>query len=59
MWLEWSPRTPLTVLARLRLRRGESAMDPAVLERVWEGIRQVRPAGVRALLAVEETIVRG
>jgi hypothetical protein len=59
VWLEWSPRTPLTVLARLRLRRGESAMDPAVLERVWEGIRQVRPAGVRALLAVEETIVRG
>jgi hypothetical protein len=59
VWLEWSARTPLTVLARLRLRRGESAIDPAVLARVWEGIRQVRPAGVRALLAVEETIVRG
>jgi hypothetical protein len=26
---------------------------------VWQGIQQVRPAGVRAVLAVEEEIVRG
>jgi hypothetical protein len=34
-------------------------MDPAVLDRVWQGIQQVRPAGVQAVLAVEEEIVRG
>lgn len=59
VWLEWSPRRTLTVLARLQRRRAGETIDPIVLERAWQGMRQVKPAGVRALLAVEETIVRG
>lgn len=56
---EWQPRRPLTVLARLaRLQPGE-ALDPAVLDRVWQAMEQVRPAGVRAVLAVDEEVVRG
>lgn len=59
VWMEWAPRRPLTVLARLKRRRAGETIDPVVLERAWQGMRQVKPAGVRALLAVDETIVRG
>jgi hypothetical protein len=56
---EFEPRMPCTVLVRLYRRAGDSPFDPAVLDRVWEGLQLVRPAGVRALLAVDESIVRG
>lgn len=59
VWLTWKARRPLTVLARLRRRREGEVIDPAIVERVWQGIQQVRPAGVRVALAVEEAIVRG
>jgi hypothetical protein len=57
--LEWRPSRRLTVLARLRRRVPGETIDPSVLDRVWQGIEQARPAGVRAVLAVDETIVRG
>jgi hypothetical protein len=57
--MAWRPREPLRVIARLRTRTPSEQLDPVVLDRVWEGILQVRPAGVRAALAVDETIVRG
>ena len=56
---EFEPRMPCPVLVRLYRRTGDPPFDPAVLDRVWEGIQLVRPAGVRALLAVDESIVRG
>jgi len=58
VWMEWQPRRPLSVLVRLlRLTPGE-VVDPAVTDRVWQGIQLVRPAGVRAALALEEEVVR-
>ncbi len=57
--VRWGGRMPLTVLVRLRTRTAGEAIEPVVLDRVWLGIEQVRPAGVRALLAVNDTIVRG
>jgi hypothetical protein len=57
--MEWQPTQRLSVAARLRPRSAEEAIEPAVLDRVFDGISQVRPAGVRAVLAVDETIVRG
>ncbi|HEX7243033.1 MAG TPA: hypothetical protein VF263_22280, partial [Longimicrobiaceae bacterium] len=59
VWVSWETRRPLTVLARLRERSPGESLDPVVLDRVWQGIQQVRPAGVRVLLALGETIVRG
>ncbi len=59
VWFEWNARRPLTVAARLQRRSTGENIDPAILERAWQGIQQVRPAGVRAVLAVEEEIVRG
>ena len=56
--LEWAGRRRLCVLVRLRRRSAVEAVDPEVLDRVWDGLRQVRPAAVRVALAVEETIVR-
>ena len=59
VWFEWKARRPLTVAARLQRKSLGENIDPAILDRVWQGIQQVRPAGVRAVLAVEEEIVRG
>lgn len=55
----FAPTQPCSVLVRLRRRPGEPNFDPAILDRVWEGIQLVRPAGIRARLAADETIVRG
>jgi len=59
VWFEWRARRPLTVAARLQRRSTGENIDPAILDRVWQGVQQVRPAGVRTVLAVEEEIVRG
>jgi hypothetical protein len=59
VWFEWKARRPLTVAARLQKKFIGENMDPAILDRVWQGIQQARPAGVQAVLAVEEEIVRG
>lgn len=57
VWFAWDGRRSLTVLARLKLRTPDEAIDPAILDRVRQGIAQVRPAGVRVLLAVEEEVI--
>jgi hypothetical protein len=40
-------------------RTAGEIIDPSLLDRVWEGIQRVRPAGVKALLAVDQSIIRG
>jgi hypothetical protein len=59
VWFSWESRKPVSVLVRLKKRSPAERIDPAVIDRVWQGLQQVRPAGVRTLLAVEEDIVRG
>jgi hypothetical protein len=59
VWLEWEARRPATVLVRLKKRSADEHLDPAIVDRVWKGIEQVRPAGVRAMLAFEEDMVGG
>jgi len=49
---------PLSVLVRLQKRTDGEQFDPVILDRVWQGIQQVRPAGVFVQLAVAEEIVR-
>ena len=56
--LEWQPRRPLAMLARLARSSPQDQVDPAVLDRVFQGLQQVRPAGARAALAVDRAIVR-
>jgi hypothetical protein len=58
VWFEWEPKRPLAVLVRLKKAAPDENLDPAIIDRVWQGIQQVRPAGVRVRLAVEEEIVR-
>ncbi len=59
VWFEWRPRRLCAVLIRLKNRTPGEQIDPVVLDRVYQACEQVRPAGVRALLAVEENTVRG
>jgi hypothetical protein len=54
----WDPKHPLSVEVRLGSRGPNDSIDPAALDRVFDGMRQVRPAGVRAVLAVGEKPVR-
>jgi hypothetical protein len=58
VWLGWEPRGSLAATVRLGRRAPEETVDAAVLDRVWQGLQQVRPAGVRICLAVGEEIVR-
>jgi hypothetical protein len=58
VWFEWSPAPALSVLVRLKKVGASETLDPSVVDRVWQGIQQVRPAGVRVRLAVEEDIVK-
>jgi hypothetical protein len=46
-------------MVRLQKRMPDEAIHPAIVDRVWQGIQLVRPAGVRVLLAIEDDIVRG
>ena len=56
--LAWDPRHPLSVEVRLGSRGPNDSIDPAALDRVFDGMKLVRPAGVRAVLAVGEKPVR-
>jgi hypothetical protein len=56
--LEWQPRRALAMLARLARPSPQDQVDPAVLDRVFQGLQQVRPAGARAAVAFDGAIVR-
>ncbi len=58
VWFEWPGKMPLSVLVRLKKIAPNESVDPSIVDRVWQGIQQVRPAGVRVRLAVEEDIVK-
>jgi hypothetical protein len=59
VWFEWAEWQPFTALVRLHKRSPDESIHPAIIDRVWQGIQRVRPAGVRVMLAVESEIVRG
>lgn len=56
VWFGWESMLPLSLLVRLKKIKPDESLDPSVLDRVWQGIEQVRPAGVRVHLALEEEI---
>jgi hypothetical protein len=55
----WRPRRPHAAVVRLARRTPGEPLDPAVLDRVWQGMQQVRPAGARLRLAVDQEVLRG
>ncbi|MDX2504023.1 MAG: hypothetical protein QNL62_06050, partial [Gammaproteobacteria bacterium] len=59
VWFEWQPVQLFTAVVRLLKRSQEDDIDPAIIDRVWQGIQRVRPAGLKVMLAVEQSIVRG
>jgi len=59
VWLQWRPRAPLAVTVRLARAAPGEQIDPLILDRVYNELQRVRPAGVRVYLAVDEMIERG
>lgn len=55
----WRPRAPLSVIVRLERKSVDESIAPAIIDRLWEGLNRVRPAGARVAVAVGEDIVRG
>ena len=55
VWFQWQARDPLTMQVRIKADNKE----PSVLDRVWQGIRQVRPAGSKVELVLNSSIARG
>lgn len=58
VWLSWQPYQPASVLVRLQRRQPGEAIDPIILDRVWAGLQQVRPAGVQVQLALGDDLLR-
>lgn len=58
VWMSWASAPAFSVLVRLQKISTSETLDPAILDRVWQGMNQVRPAGVRLALAVGEAVVR-
>lgn len=59
VWMSWSAKRPLGVLVRLERNFSDEVLTDPLLDRVWQGVNRVRPAGIRASVAVENVIVRG
>jgi hypothetical protein len=57
VWFEFQPEGAPGVRVRLKRRAPGETLDPAIIERVRQGVQQVRPAGVRVVLAVDEEVV--
>jgi hypothetical protein len=57
--LQWSPRRLLSVKVNLQRRQPDEQLDPIITDRVWQGLQQVRAAGVRMVLALDDDIVKG
>jgi hypothetical protein len=59
LWMTWPGRSRLCVLVRLLRREPGEILDSAVIDRVWDGLQQFRPAGVSVILALDEERLRG
>jgi hypothetical protein len=55
VWFQRGERQLLSAVVRLDKRSDDETIDPAILDRVRQGIEQVRPAGVKVRLAVGAT----
>ena len=55
----WPEKNVFSLIVRLSKRSNDEAIHPAILDRVWQGMQKVKPAGARLMLAVENEIVRG
>lgn len=55
----WQPRAALSITVRLARETSEEVLPAPVLDRVFDAVQRVRPAGARVVLAHGETVVRG
>lgn len=57
VWFRWQGTHAFNIV--VNINAGADWVDPSIVDRVWRGIQQVRPAGVRVQLTVNNEIQRG
>lgn len=55
----WQEKKTFSLMVRLSKRSTDEVIHPAILDRVWQGMNNVKPAGAKLMLAVENETVRG
>ncbi|MCD6224413.1 MAG: hypothetical protein J7K32_02630, partial [Deltaproteobacteria bacterium] len=59
IWFTWQLQEYNTAIIRLQKRSEDETIDPAIIDRVRQGVQRVRPAGLKVAIAVEQCILRG
>ena len=59
IWFTWQLQEYNTAIIRLQKRSKDETIDPAIIDRVQQGVQRVRPAGLKVAIAVEQCILRG
>jgi hypothetical protein len=57
--MAWYENAPASILVRILTPDTSTVIDPAIIDRLWEGTQMVRPAGVKVAIALNTTIVKG
>lgn len=57
--MTWNENAPASILIRILTPDKSTVIDPAIIDRLWEGTQMVRPAGVKVAIALNTTIVKG
>jgi Two component regulator propeller len=59
LWMEYPVDPVIGVRVRLFKRAPDEAVDPALIERVWQLLKRAKAAGVPLQLALEGAVVKG
>jgi len=59
VWMEYPVDPVIGVRVRLFKRAPGEAVDPALIERVWQLLKRAKAAGVPLQLALEGAVVKG
>ncbi len=59
VWMEYPVEPAIGVRVRLFKRAPDEAVDPALIERVWQLLKRAKAAGVPLQLALEGAVVKG
>lgn len=57
--MRWQPRAPFSITVRLDQPDPEETLPGAVIDRVYDAVDMVRPAGARVRVALGETVLKG
>ena len=59
VWMEYLVDPVIGVRVRIFKRAPDEAVDPALIERVWQLLKRAKAAGVPLQLALEGAVIKG